>query len=1264
MESLSSLRAPCRAPAWRRRALAAEDERACRRDPEAAALRSVFIALHASAQSARGVLDTIALPFLADLNLVDESVHGGLRRRHACRVVGWLCAHAALHTRPSCAEWMVDTLSGGDDACRLGMTRFVSRALAANALGAADDARAPIPRAWRPAARSAASWGVDSIVLAHTLVACAAELAAQGAPSRLASESLVCAVLLVSDIAQRGAAERSAAATGGGAAAAIWTLCTDGAEPVVEAILLHARRRAARTDALVRAGIDDILLSLQRLCRVGWEIAPASSRQRAKLAARECEGEISVEERRAVEERAAAADASALRQVQRALAWTWSSAAPALIGAERLCCERGRRALRRNRAARRAGVAGSIAMLAQDQFGGDGAVPMDVRRAQMRSLALWLGGASRVARERSAREHAIELCAVATAQLRAVERAGEDGAVVVEAREACDDLAVALLRQVLAAHCAEDAAPAERVAGLSAVGTAMLGVVAAPRAITPGAAALAAEVALRHRDTTLTSLLALTGSHGANARVVIGALSALLDPERAGELALLSGFSCAWRTKEEVMERIASVTLERAHEDNGAFVRFGASCVFGHPLVSATWLLPRLVDAAASDAPRVRAAGAAALRATLMMPCTAPRLVGAIEALVHACGRGGGVASRAEPAKCTSPSSLAAMMDAAHSAAGGDEHAASGDVSQAPALSTRHVVPLLHALLRDAVVAHAEQTRRALWPGVVRAITTTCLSAPRNLTFVKIFRTLAPLMARGVDACADAAAVGSVVWPTLLAKLASQRELNETTLLRSERSGDEGSAALEDVLFDRLSPLLLIKLLPLRMFVVVAESDASTAAGARSGCALRTGAEVLIAHLWRRMARAYEFAEVRRAAAEALARLPFDTVARFTALSLARFDVNSGAEEAAGAPTLSDAWAELSLVVDDVPVEESEGGTSIVELVPAPAALVSRAMQAKLAVYSLLQALLAHVDPASGGVATIDAIASEVPSIVRVLMRTLAVSLREVANPPSDDEHKLQRGCIDCLAYILRLAVVVELALLRAAPRGAGEKVLTPAPTLRGLLALLLAHISRGTDNAQREVRSERAPSEALCVCYANVVIRSVDMHAGAGESTEKEQRGGGDVGAAQRLLLQRVVSAPAFLDIAAGAVLRSPRVQSAHLHILVRLSYPTVATASGERGYTALPPALRLQRLADIALAAAGSSDGTDGRGRDEVVRCGVRLLGSLLGHLAVGDHSDVGVVDDATLETVTQALRRAAQRGDDTKTAELAAKLLSSLL
>jgi hypothetical protein len=1229
----------------------------------------VLIALRASAESARGVLDTIAAPFLADLILADESVLGGLRRRHACRVVGWLCAHAAMHKRPICAEWMVETLSGDDDACRLGMTRFVSRALAANALGAVDDARAPIPRAWHPAARSAAGWGVDAIALARTLVAHAAELAPNGAPSRLASESLICAALLASDIAQRGAADDgSATSTGGGAAAAMWALCSDGTEPVVEALLLHARRRAARTDALIRAGIDDVLLALQTLCRVGWEIVSASSRQRAKLAAREREGAIDAEERRAVEERAAEADASALRQVQRALAWTWSSAASALVGAERLCCERGRHALRRNRAARSAAVADGIAALLREQYSGDGAVPVDMRRAQMRSLALWLGGATRVVRERSARTHALELCAVATAQLRAVESVEEDGGVEAEAeaRKACDDLAVALLREVLAASCAADAVPAERVAGLGAVAAAMLGVVAAPRAITPGAAALAAEVAMRDRDTTLTSLVASLGPHGANAREVLGALSALLDPARAEELAQLSGISCAWCTKEEVMERIASATLERVHEDDGAFVRFGALHVFGHPLVSAAWLLPRLVDASASDAPRVRAAGAAALRAALMAPCTVPRLESAIRALIEACGSGSSAASRAEPVQCSSPSSLAAMMDAVHSAAGGEEQAASRDVSQTPTLIARRVVPLLPALLRDAVVAHAEQSRRAAWPEVVRAITTMCLGAPRNLVYVKIFRALAPLMARGADSCANAAAVGCAVWPTLLAKIAAQLELNEATLLRSERSGDAGSAALEDLLFDRLSPLLLIKLLPLRTFVILVERDAVTTAAGTGPGTLRTGAEALIAHLWRRMVRAYEFNEVRRAAAEALARLPFDAVVRFAALALARFDVRGGAEEATAAEALSDEWAELTAVADDVPVEESEGGAAVVEVVSTPAALVSRAMQAKLAVYTVLQALLAHVNPASGGVATtsssIGVVAREVPSIVRVLMRTLAVSLRDVASAPSDDEHKLQRGCIDCLAYILRLAVIDELALFRATPRGADVDAFAPAPTLRGLLALLLTHISRGVESVQREARSEGPPSEALRVCCANVVIRSADMLAREEERAQPQQRVGVDVGAAQRLLLERVVAAPAFLDIAAGAVLRSSRVQCAHLHILVRLSHPAVATQSGERGYIALPSALRLQRLADIALGAIESSG--DGGGRDEVARCGVRLLGSVLGHIAVGNSRDVDAVDDATLETVVQTLRSAAQRGEDLETSQLAAKLVSSLL
>ena len=1336
------------------------------------ALRSALLTMRASAAAARSVLDGVATPLLSELLRVDDAAGGGQWRRHRCRVLSWLCAHASLCDRSSCAGWMLDTLrtpSGGSSDValelqrqRLGLMRFIAHALRSTARQrhrcvaevVTEDAAA-VPRYWTPASRAPSGWGVDVLALCRGLMAHAAAVAPSGAPTRLAVEALNCVALLLSDLAQRSlgvaveaATDRRAATA---AAAALWELCTDGSEPIAEALLLQVRKRAPRsTNALLRSGIDDLLIAMQQLCTVGWDIELASRRQREKLAQLERDGGLSAEERGAVEERADAADSRARMQVQRALAWNWSTAAPAIMGADTMLRSRSRGALRRSHESRVAAVAECVAQLAQQQIGEDEAearseasssgvstcsadadAAVDLRRAVLRSTVLWIGGAaSRTARYRDVRKRSLELCSVAAEELRSRQqrRSGTDAASTGDddARDACDALAVALLREVRAAESACDRPSGAEIAaphGRNAAPSAVLILVSSAAAISRPAAMLAAEFALQDPEKTRKSIFALLDTHPANALEVLTVLADALQPTRRGGSASMA-LGASRRAKCVAIERTASEIIARLADD-AKFLRVGIACIFSHPLLSPSSLIPHLIAAAADDAEHVRTTAVAALRASLLLTgycdgaeprAAAVRLSSTVRALFETCARFGssgssgpssGSGKKSSPSsQHSSPSSLAAMMDAVQFAAGVAEvEAGSSGLRRVDAIG-RYVVPLLPSLLAEAVVLHRNTSRRSTWPELAAALTQLCLDAPRNLMLVKVFRVVAPLMTqcRSDDIDSDCStAVASLVWPILQQRLSNQQELDEAMLLGTESDGDAGSGALQSLLFQRLSPLLLMKMLPAQFFAVLPSTD-----GAPSE---------LAALLWRRMVRAYEFDEVRRAAAEAMARLPFSDVVHFCCTALALWPEAAEAESTTESSTkkmsVTEAHHEvqqlsswmIGVVMDDVPLRATAGGaalskSNVVEVIAQPAVLISAAMQTKLVVYSLLQSLLTHFDAAATTTVDLETVGDEISIVLRSLLRILCASFSSMvcsamvqSTSMFKEVNKLQRGCIDCLAYLLHLAIINSTGDDGCGAASGASANDDPAPelSLRGMLPLMIALITTSDDctDFDGEILAPLVASfapestipDASRICFANVLIRTADMLA-TPDSTGKPGEG-------QRLLLQRAISArsvmrnsrteSALLSAAAGSSTCSTFVRSACLQVLFRLSYPAPVNApgptppgivEGKRAYIALPRALRLQQLAEIALAALRSSSDEHGVSVG-VLRAGVRLLGSVLAHLAAdrgGSGDDdasvrAPVVENDTLDAVQAELRAVVAAALDPECCQLATKLCSAL-
>jgi hypothetical protein len=528
--------------------------------------------------------------------------------------------------------------------------------------------------------------------------------------------------------------------------------------------------------------------------------------------------------------------------------------------------------------------------------------------------------------------------------------------------------------------------------------------------------------------------------------------------------------------------------------------------------------------------------------------------------------------------------------------------------------------------------AAALQATGAL-PGCLTAVARKVIAAPAESTPLAVFAALAAT-ARSAQ---DAAAVLSVV----VREMRSQSELTEAMLAEDGSSSvtastatGSSSAAVATLLFARMSPLLLVRVLPVPALALALALSATTAGDAEesSDTAASTDATgatddddiaaELVAQLDRRLLRVYEYETVSKLAAEVLGRLPPHLT---VPAGLARISAYTDTDSSSTSSTCSSS--------------SSKSGSGSIELQALPSGLLVPA-SARASRSAVVLCAAAAVQPQSLHSSYVQQIAAV---MVTVMAATTAAATDTTAAATALE--KVQRGCIDCCARLLdsELAVSTATSTASAATAGMiGELCVTVG--IRGESRSLFSALQQ--------------PSLQLRICLVNVLISAAKVYDAAKLRCLVELHG---------LLEACVTAGTASTSHTAEGELKahySEQQQQQLQAACLQAAFVLVLRGHSLYHYAERADALLLDLAAVVAAADASSR-------RSEVVRLGaLKLLSAAVAALTVNTTAATTaaaaavVVFDSTLQGVAAALIQLQQADESSELRSLAAVALQTLL
>ncbi|KAL3689061.1 hypothetical protein R1sor_015370 [Riccia sorocarpa] len=151
------------------------------------------------------------------------------------------------------------------------------------------------------------------------------------------------------------------------------------------------------------------------------------------------------------------------------------------------------------------------------------------------------------------------------------------------------------------------------------------------------------------------------------------------------------------------------------------------------------------------------------------------------------------------------------------------------------------------------------------WSDIIHLVLKKMFEEPRNGVIPRFLSSISPQLAENIQ----------VLFPLLLKKFQEQSRFTETFI--SEVTGADREAVVSNTLFERLSPLLVLRVLPLSAFDNASCKElyglsASMSEG-NSGRLNTEGADCIAYHLLNRACGPFEFEDVRKVAAEISGRL-------------------------------------------------------------------------------------------------------------------------------------------------------------------------------------------------------------------------------------------------------------------------------------------------------------------------------------------------------------------------------------------------------
>jgi hypothetical protein len=516
--------------------------------------------------------------------------------------------------------------------------------------------------------------------------------------------------------------------------------------------------------------------------------------------------------------------------------------------------------------------------------------------------------------------------------------------------------------------------------------------------------------------------------------------------------------------------------------------------------------------------------------------------------------------------------------------------------------------------------AAALQATGAL-PDCLAAAARKAIAAPAESTPLAVFAALAGA-ARSAQ---DAAAVLSLV----LREMRSQSELTEAMLAEGDSSSataaangtagttaaDSSAAAVTTLLFARMSPLLLLRVLPVPALALALSATAATASDADNDDDI---AAELVTQLDRRLLRVYEYETVSKLAAEALGRLPPHFTVPAALARISAYTDSSGSS--------SNSSAELQALPSGLLVPASARASRSAVVLCAAAAVQPQRLHS--------------------------CYAQEIAAVMVTAMSATATGSTDTAAAAAAATalEKVQRGCIDCCARLLdsKLNSSTTAATTAATAAGViGELCVTvgirgeslplctalqqPLLQLRICLVNVLVSAAKACNPAKLQCLAELHGLLEACVTAGTASI----SHTDAGKADYSEEQ--------QQQQLQAACLQAAFVLLLRG-------------HSLYH--------------YTERADALLLDLAAVVAAAAAGSSSR-----RSEVVRLGaLKLLSAAVAALTVDASTTatstataaavVAVVADSTLQRVAAVLLELQRADESAELRSLAAVALQTLL